>query len=80
MSASWFRNHCRHSARAAADLGWSPRIHAVRHAQASWLLAGGAGLQVVEERLGHRRTWAVSVSHTIGVRGEHGRPPGTWSA
>jgi Site-specific recombinase XerD len=25
----------------------------MRHAHASWLLAGGAELQVVEERLGH---------------------------
>ena len=29
------------------------RIHDFRHAHASWLLAGGADLQVVKQRLGH---------------------------
>jgi site-specific recombinase XerD len=28
-------------------------MHGPRHAHASWLLAGGADLQVVKERLGH---------------------------
>jgi site-specific recombinase XerD len=28
-------------------------VHGIRHAHASWLLAGGADLQVVKERLGH---------------------------
>jgi site-specific recombinase XerD len=29
------------------------KMHGLRHAHASWLLAGGADLQVVKERLGH---------------------------
>ncbi|GIH97300.1 tyrosine-type recombinase/integrase [Planobispora siamensis] len=49
----WFRRHVWYPALEAAKLGIHVRIHDLRHAHASWLLAGGADLQVVKERLGH---------------------------
>jgi site-specific recombinase XerD len=36
-------------------------MHGLRHAHASWLLAGGADLQVVRERL-----WHAKISTTEG--------------
>ena len=38
---------------ATVPLGKSPRIHDLRHSHASWLLAAGVGIDVVQRRLGH---------------------------
>lgn len=52
IPADWFRRQVWYPARDAAALA-GLRVHDLRHAHASWLLAGGADLQVVKERLGH---------------------------
>jgi integrase len=53
IGRNWFRRIVWRPACEAAALTDMPRFHDLRHSHASWLLAGGADLQVVKERLGH---------------------------
>jgi len=53
IGRNWFRRMVWRPACQAAGLTDLPRFHDLRHSHASWLLAGGADLQVVKERLGH---------------------------
>jgi site-specific recombinase XerD len=53
IPAQWFRLAVWLPALKAANLEIRVRLHDLRHAHASWLLAGGADLQVVKQRLGH---------------------------
>ena len=49
----WFRRSIWTPACTAAGLAFTPTMRDLRHAHASWLLAGGADIQIVKERLGH---------------------------
>lgn len=53
LPRDWFTRKIWKPAVETAGLELPLRIHDLRHAHASWLLAGGADLQVVKERLGH---------------------------
>jgi site-specific recombinase XerD len=53
IGRDWFRRNVWMKALSASRLGFHTTPHALRHAHASWLLAGGADLQAVKERLGH---------------------------
>jgi integrase len=53
IGRNWFRRMVWRPACEGAGLSVTLRFHDLRHSHASWLLAGGADLQVVKERLGH---------------------------
>jgi integrase len=70
MSNDWFRAHVWNPAIEKADLGFRVTPHGLRHAHASWLLAGGADLQVVKDRLGHGSiTTTERYLHTLPTAG-----------
>lgn len=52
---AWVRQQIWEPALTRAGLGFHVRVHDLRHAHASWLLAGGADLQTVKDRMGHAR-------------------------
>jgi len=53
ISRNTFRTRVWLPALAASGLDFHVRVHDLRHAHASWLLAGGADLKTVMERMGH---------------------------
>ena len=53
VPGEWFRRAVWQPALRSAGLDDRLRLHDLRHSHASWLLAGGADLQIVKERLGH---------------------------
>lgn len=59
---------------AAAGLDRRPRIHDLRHSHASWLIAAGVPLPVIQRRLGHE-----SITTTVDRYG-HLAPDAHWGA
>jgi integrase len=53
LSRNTFRTRFWKPALTASGLDFGVRMHDLRHAHASWLLAGGADLKAVMDRLGH---------------------------
>jgi len=72
VSRRWFRDTIWKPALAAAGITRRVRIHDLRHAHASWLLAGGADVQTVRERLGHASLRATErYLHTLPGSDQH---------
>jgi integrase len=87
VSRNTFRTRVWLPALEKAQLGHHVRIHDLRHAHASWLLAGGADLKTVMERMGHSQIQTTQkYLHTLpdaddralaAFRRTRGRGPGT---
>jgi integrase len=56
ISRNTFRTRIWHPAVKASGVDFNVRIHGLRHAHASWLLAGGSDLKSVMDRMGHHVT------------------------
>jgi len=53
ISRNTFRTRIWLPAVRASGIGFNVRVHDLRHAHASWLLAGGSDLKSVMDRMGH---------------------------
>jgi integrase len=71
IGGDWFRRNVWYVAVDMAELGFRVTPHGLRHAHASWLLAGGADIQVVKERLGHGSIeTTANYLHTLPTAGD----------
>ena len=65
-SRDWFTRQVWKPTLERAGLPKYVRMHDLRHAHASWLLAGGANIVVVKDRLGHTSlTTTEKYTHTL---------------
>jgi integrase len=66
MSRNTFRTRIWLPAVKASGVGFDVRVHDLRHAHASWLLAGGSDLKSVMDRMGHAQiTTTQKYLHTL---------------
>jgi integrase len=72
VSRNTFRTRVWLPALERAGLGFHVRVHDLRHAHASWLLAGGADLRTVMARMGHSQvTTTQRYLHTLPDADDH---------
>ena len=68
ISRNTFRTRVWRPAVAASGIDFDVRVHDLRHAHASWLLAGGSHLKSVMDRMGHAQiTTTQKYLHTLPV-------------
>jgi site-specific recombinase XerD len=66
FSRNTFRSRVWRPAVAASGVDFHVRVHDLRHAHASWLLAGGSDLKSVMDRMGHAQiTTTQKYLHTL---------------
>jgi integrase len=66
ISRNTFRTRVWLPAIKASGVGFDVRVHDLRHAHASWLLAGGSDLKSVMDRMGHAQiTTTQKYLHTL---------------